>query len=70
MCQVYTMELLNQCLELFVLQKNIVLKMCFQHVFQYSFQNVVFNSSQPTTLDHINIKYVWGPQVNYMGTPR
>ena len=26
--------------------------------------------SQPTTSDHINIKYIWGPHVNHMGTPR
>ena len=25
---------------------------------------------QPTTSDHINIKYIWGPHVNHMGTPR
>ena len=25
---------------------------------------------QPTTCDHINIKYIWGPHVNHMGTPR
>ena len=24
--------------------------------------------SQPTTFDHINIKYIWGPHVNHMGT--
>ena len=26
--------------------------------------------TQPTTSDHINIKYIWGPHVNHMGTPR
>ena len=26
--------------------------------------------AQPTTFDHINIKYIWGPQVNHMGTTR
>ena len=26
-------------------------------------------SSQPTTFDHINVKYIWGPHVNHMGTP-
>ena len=24
----------------------------------------------PTTFDHINIIYIWGPHVNHMGTPR
>ena len=24
--------------------------------------------AQPTTFDHINIKYIWGPIVNHMGT--
>ena len=27
-------------------------------------------TTQPTTSDHINIKYIWGPHVNHMGTPR
>ena len=27
-------------------------------------------TAQPTTSDHINIKYIWGPHVNHMGTPR
>ena len=26
--------------------------------------------SQPTTFDHINIKYIWGPHVNNTGTQR
>ena len=26
-------------------------------------------TSQPTTCDHINIKYIWGPHVNHMGSP-
>ena len=24
--------------------------------------------AQPTTSDHMNIKYIWGPHVNHMGT--
>ena len=27
-------------------------------------------ASEPTTFDHINIKFIWGPHVNHMGTPR
>ena len=27
-------------------------------------------NTKPTTSDHINIKYIWGPHVNHMGTPR
>ena len=26
--------------------------------------------TQPTTSDHINMKYIWGPHVNHMGSPR
>ena len=29
-----------------------------------------YGVSQPTTFDHINIKYIWGPHVSHMGTPR
>ena len=26
-------------------------------------------TTQPSTFDHINIKYIWGPHLNHMGTP-
>ena len=31
---------------------------------------LLFAATQPTTSDHINIKYIWGPHGNHMGTPR
>ena len=40
---------------------------------QYSDRNmdVLMNiHAQPTTSDHINMKYIWGPHVNHMGSPR
>ena len=40
----------------------------------YAPHDIVYNTtktvSQPTTSDDINIKYIWGPHVNHMGTPR
>ena len=27
----------------------------------------IYNDPQPTTFDHIIVKYIWGPHVNHMG---
>ena len=30
----------------------------------------LFQQHEPTTFDHINMKYIWGPMSNHIGTPR
>ena len=48
----------------------IIVLNCPQLLFQArSFNSKTTVTSQPTTCDHINIKYIWGPHVNHMGTP-
>ena len=39
-------------------------------VCNYYWNGKYYVTTQPTTCDHINIKYIWGPHVNHMGTPR